>query len=145
MPRRLSYRLIWPILLMVTILWASGMRGPEVPRAVAFPNLDKIAHFFVFGLIGILLFRTLVLRRNQLKAVILAIVLTALFGALDEFRQSLNPHRHAEVVDWFMDAAGAMVAVLVYTASPALRNLLETRVVLFKRKQDGGGRSRTAD
>jgi VanZ family protein len=140
--RFLLWRSMWPVVLMLTILWGSGTHGPEVPRVLVFPHFDKVVHFFVFGLIGTLILRVVFHWRDRLKAVLFAVALTALFGALDEFRQSLNPHRSADLADWAADAFGALVAALAYTLWPFYRNLLETRLNPFKRRRDGGRTSR---
>jgi len=123
--RRVLYLAVWPVALMLTILWSSGTGGPQVPRAWVFPNFDKVGHFFVFGLIATLIYRCVRDRPGRAKAIVFAIALTSLFGALDELRQSFNPHRHADLEDWFVDTMGAVIAVLSYEAWTRYRKLLE--------------------
>lgn len=135
------YRTVWPLSLMLTILWASGTAGPEFPGRLIFPHFDKVAHFFIFGLIGTLVYRAVYGWPDRLKAMLFAVALTALFGALDEFRQSLNPRRYAEYADWLIDALGATIAVAAYTRWTGYRNLLERRVFVFRRRRDGGRRT----
>jgi VanZ family protein len=132
--RRHYLRLLWPLALMVTILWSSGTGGPQVPRAFTFPHFDKVGHFFMFGLIATLLLRAVFHWPDRFKAVLFAVALTSLFGALDEFRQSLNPYRHADLADWAVDTAGAVVAALAYTLWPFYRGLLE-RPLLARTKR----------
>lgn len=136
---QLLYRAAWPLALMGTIIWASGTQGPVVPGALSFPHLDKVVHFFAFGLIATLVYRALPHWLDRRKAAVLAVLVAALFGVGDEFRQSFNPQRFTDFWDWVMDICGAAVAVTVYRFWPFYRNLLETSVNPFKRKDRHGG------
>ena len=107
----------WPVLLATAVFFASG-RG-----TVAAPNwigIDKVAHFAVFGLLGILIARTQPQGRWWLGW-----VLASLYGAVDEWRQSFTPGRFVEVADWVADTVGAITAVAVYAKWTAARSLLE--------------------
>lgn len=64
---------------------------------------------------------------------VLAIVVTSLFGFADELRQSFNPLRYMEFMDWVGDTSGGIVAVLAYTLWPFYRNLLEWPLNPLKR------------
>jgi VanZ family protein len=123
--RLLLYRAAFPILLMASIIWSSGTGGPEIPRALIFPHFDKVGHFFMFGLIGTLIYRVVFKVPGGFRAALFAVALTSLFGAMDEFRQSLNPQRSAHYGDWIADTLGAVVAVAAYRFWPYYRNLLE--------------------
>lgn len=132
---------LWPVAMMATIIWASGTGGAEVPSGMRFPHLDKVAHFLIFGLIGTLIYRVVFTRPGKWRAFWFAVGLTSLFGVLDETRQSFNPNRSVEIADWLADTSGALLAIGLYRFWPFYRNLLETRVVLFKRKRNGAERS----
>lgn len=120
-PPRLRW--LYPIALTTMIVFASGrgqVAGPDIV------NIDKVVHFFVFGLIATLVLRSL--RGTAQHKAWLAIALVSLFGATDEFRQSFTPGRFMSLADWIADTAGAIVAVAAYSLWPAYRGLLETRL-----------------
>lgn len=111
---------LWPVALAAVIVYASG-RG-----AVAAPNIigiDKIVHFFVFGLLATLVVRNGYPPRRSW----IAVVMVSLFGATDEWHQSFTPGRSMQSADWVADTLGAAVAVAAYVAWPAYRRLLEIR------------------
>jgi VanZ family protein len=111
---------IWPVALAAVIFaWSSRSQVPDVGSWI--PHFDKVVHFSVYGLLGVLTCRT---RRGPGWA-FLAVVLTSLYGASDEWHQSFVPGRTAGVADWIADTLGAAVAVGCYAGSPRLRRWLE--------------------
>lgn len=111
-------RWAWVGALVVCILIASGQSQVAGPDII---NFDKLAHLLVFGLLATLVARAMV--RPGLRW--WAIPLVSLYGACDEFRQSLTPGRFVEVADWVADTVGAIIAVTLYLTWPAYRRLLE--------------------
>lgn len=119
---------LWPLLLAISIFLASGaprLASPEL--AFQFPK-DKMAHFFVFGLLATAILRTPSLRDLSVRSLLIAVFIASAYGAFDEIRQSLTPGRSVELADWLADTLGAAVAVCVYARWPAYRRLLEWRV-----------------
>lgn len=121
-------RLCFFLALVAVILSLSGtgdLATPSVPF-----RYDKIAHFFVFGLIATALFRALRptgwLKSFPARAVLTVAVVSAL-GGLDELRQLHTEGRFAEWGDWIADTLGAIVAVAAYRWLPLYRQILETR------------------
>lgn len=119
------FRWAYPLVLATAIIVASGRGQVAAPDIV---NIDKLAHFGVFGLLA-----TLVLRAPGLSRAWIAVVMVSLFGAVDEFRQSFTPGRFVEVADWLADSLGALIAVAAYRFWPWYRRLLETPLRLRKR------------
>jgi len=72
------------------------------------PYLDKVAHLGYYGLIAILIDRGFAFR-----AWWPAVVITATFGALDEWHQYYVPNRSCDIWDWAADLAAAVLAVVV--------------------------------
>lgn len=128
--------LLWPGLLMFCIFLVSGASRIATPDLGIEFSKDKLAHFLVFGLLATSFFRLPALRAMGLRGAGLAILLTVSFGGLDEFRQSFTPGRSVEFADWIADAAGAVVASLVYHYWAGYRNLLEMKLRL-RRDRDG--------
>ena len=119
------YRLFWPLCLASLITFVSGRAAPQVPDILWFPDIDKAAHFFVFGLLATLFCRYNPRTALHLSQGLLAITLTSLFGLSDELHQAVNPERTFELADLAADIVGAIVAILVYQKSAFYRRLLE--------------------
>lgn len=74
-------------------------------------GLDKVAHFGAYLVLGFLLAQgTTYLRLPGW----IAIALGLFYGFLDEFHQSRVPGRHADLADWYADATGTLVGVLLF-------------------------------
>lgn len=109
---------LWPLAVATLIVIASGRSAVASPDIV---GIDKVAHFFVFGLLA-----TLVARNGFVPGrAWVAVVLVSLFGITDEWHQSFTPGRSVQVADWVADTLGAAVAVACYAGWPAYRRLLE--------------------
>ncbi len=107
-------------MLVVTIFNASGQSEVAAPGII---NIDKIGHFGVFGLLGILIARTQSRRRWWL-----GFVLASLYGICDEWRQSFTPGRSVEFADWVADTLGAALAVTLYSRWSFFRETLEIKI-----------------
>lgn len=99
-----------------------------------FEGADKAIHFFVFGLLATLVLRTGAVWRRESWRGWIAVFAVAVFGVLDEFRQSFTPGRYVEFADWAADTLGACVAVCAYLFWGRYRALLE--MPLWARKRD---------
>jgi VanZ family protein len=113
---------LWPIALATTIFLASGRSQVAAPDV---PQIDKIAHFFVYGLLGTLVARMPSIASWRPLGVYSAIAICSFYGISDEFHQSFTPGRSVEVADWLMDTAGAGLAVFLYARWRWYRALLE--------------------
>jgi VanZ family protein len=109
------FHLPWQIMVVVLFI-LSSISGEELSQ-YTFAISDKLIHFLVFGILGILMFRSfsVSLRTGIRKnAIILAIVLASIYGAIDEIHQLYVPGRFASVGDWLADTLGIIVMVLIY-------------------------------
>ena len=111
---------IWPLLVAALIFFASSRSRVPEP---GIPNIDKVAHFSVYGLLGTLLVRTGFGKR---WAPGVALALASAYGATDELHQSFVPGRSTEFADWVADTCGAAVAIGIYTRWTWYRLRLET-------------------
>ena len=111
------------------ILWAGTLfflsAQSSLPAiAPAVPDFDKVEHFGVYGLLGILVIdavrhsTTLALP----KAVLVAILITSAYGASDEFHQWFVPNRSCDVWDWTADTIGGILGIVVYIAYESRRS-----------------------
>lgn len=113
---------LWPILVAITIFMASGRSQVAAPQL---PGIDKIAHFFVYGLLGTLIARVPSVAGWRGLGLAWAVVVASLFGITDEFHQSFTPGRSVEFADWAMDTSGAALAVFAYAYWQTYRRFME--------------------
>ena len=97
---------------MALIFGASSVPGDQLPGTV----WDKLAHFAVYGLLGLCFL--LPLAGGRLSGVTVgraaaAVLLASVYGISDEMHQSFTPNRSSDVYDVFADAIGAAAAVVV--------------------------------
>jgi VanZ family protein len=124
--KKLLPDILWPVLIVLSIFFASGQSEIATP-GFSF-SLDKVAHVGVFGALATSLIRLNYFYRREWKGALQVWLLIALYGALDEYRQSFTPGRSVEFDDWLADILGAALAVSLYKAWPWYRRLLETNV-----------------
>ncbi len=109
---------------MLAIFIGSGQKHLPGPEGI--PYFDKLAHFGAFGLLATLWMRALATGgRPLVRAGLFAVAITSIYGAVDEYHQSFTPGRDVEFADWLADTAGATMAVVLYAAWPAYRQLLD--------------------
>jgi VanZ family protein len=94
------------IILVVSVIPASG---PETDLPA-----DKIAHFAIYGLTSILLFRYFRKVTTGRSAFYKAVALTIIYGAAMELVQHLLPYRSFSLGDIAANSAGAFLMCLVY-------------------------------
>lgn len=118
MPRSAVSIVLWVALACWAggILWLSSMTPKELPGA-AFLFSDKFNHFAAFTLGGWLAASALSVSRPQsavVPQIILAIMLVAAFGAIDEALQLYTPGRSGgDFYDWIADFLGAIAGALL--------------------------------
>jgi VanZ family protein len=118
MPRPALAALLWLGLIVwaAGIMWVSSMTRQELPEA-AFLLSDKFNHFVAFAAGGWLAASALRFtspRSAITNCLLLAIVLIAAFGALDETLQTFTPGRiGGDLYDWIADFLGAIAGALL--------------------------------
>ncbi|MBI5902255.1 MAG: VanZ family protein [Deltaproteobacteria bacterium] len=94
--------------------------SPNPPKLPEIWQMDKVAHFGAYSVMGLLWARALNSgpgRAGGLKAswrAALAVIVIALFGAFIEVCQMYVPGRSAEVMDALANGAGGFSGVVVY-------------------------------
>ena len=130
MQRRTLAGLLW----FALVCWACGilvlssLTPQELPE-VAFVFWDKANHFLAYVLGGWVAASALRVSRPGIRiatGVILAVIVVAVFGALDELLQTFTPGRSGgEIFDWTADLLGAFTgAVVSQLTQPRLERLL---------------------
>ncbi len=106
----------WQIL-MVTIFILSSISQQDLPKFTEKIS-DKLLHFIVFGLLGLLMVYSFKYSRNnflQKNASCCALIFTSLYGILDELHQILIPGRFCSFGDWLADTLGALLLILIFS------------------------------
>jgi VanZ family protein len=107
--------LAWlPAALYMALIWAiSSMEAPEFPTH-RFPLRDKGVHFVEFAVLGVLVAHACVRtfrHRPLLRVSLVAVMVTAMWGLLDEIHQAYVPGRSSDALDVFADSLGALGGV----------------------------------
>lgn len=101
-----------PLLLMAVIFALSAQPNLGTGLGTWDTILRKGAHMAEFGLLWWLWWRAFGFRHAPV-----AVAITLVYAASDEFHQSFVHGRHGSPVDWLIDATGVALAVLVVTRS----------------------------
>jgi VanZ family protein len=113
--RRKKHLVFTPLIIYWIILFLATTLPVQSVPSIAIG--DKINHLAAYFVLSCLLYLTLIYQRKSEylfnKAAFATIVITSVYGALDEFHQMFIPGRFAEVLDWLADAAGAILGVLI--------------------------------
>jgi VanZ family protein len=115
---RTAQRLGAGLPLVLVFYWVAMTVASHLPidfRQIA--GLDKILHFISFA--GLTLLSGRLMRQYQRGVVPLLVVFTAasLYGAADEFSQTLFPLRVCDIHDWFADVCGAATGLVACVLS----------------------------
>lgn len=130
--------LLWgwgPVLLWMAVILALSSRSDfrsAAPAPVAeshsvFFAVSKVVHVVEYGVLALLLLRALRGSGGGWRlplglAVVVAVLGSGLFGALDELRQSFVPNRSPRLADIALDTASALVAALLAAGVIRLRH-----------------------
>jgi VanZ family protein len=121
-PAERAARLLVLVAWMALITYWSAQNSLPIDQPVVANLLHgsqhRVAHLFAFGMVALLARWAFA---GMSGAVFWALLLTSVFGATDEWHQSLTPWRHAGVDDWAWDTVSAAVALCVQSRVRTLR------------------------
>ena len=104
--------LVWRALLfvwMTTIFILSAQSS--LPTQSLFEGQDKLEHLLAYGLLGVLLSRSLrPMKVETWQRIVLITALTTLYGISDEYHQSFVPGRDVSALDVLADGVGGFLA-----------------------------------
>jgi VanZ family protein len=100
----------------MVLIYALSAQSDPAP-AITSLVWDKLLHAVEYGVLALLFCRALdgegvALARTSL----VALLLTVLYAATDEYHQSYVPLRTVELQDWIADAAGGLAAAATWLA-----------------------------
>lgn len=99
----------------VLLFVQSSFAAPKLLPTVS--GMDKMLHFFAYGILGLLFIRAFTRSMPGLGAtriIFYSIILTAAYGAGDEVHQHFVAVRTADMMDALFDALGGGCGVLLY-------------------------------
>jgi VanZ family protein len=115
----LEKRKIYLVYIPLVIYWIMLFTATSLP-ASNLPSVavgDKIKHFSAFFGLSVLLSLTLIYQNKILlfKKYFLAaaLVISSIYGLLDEIHQSFVPGRNSEFLDWLADTIGAAAGAFI--------------------------------
>lgn len=98
---------IWMLfILVISIVPVSGPQT-ELPS-------DKLAHFIIYGLTAVLMFRYLADKVSKVRAACAAVIGASVYGAFMETIQYFMPPRSFSLGDMASNTAGALFFAVVY-------------------------------
>jgi VanZ family protein len=120
--------LLWgPVVLLMALIFGAS----AVPDLGPLPGdvSDKTAHLSVYALLAVLLLRALAKGRFAgvtWRRSMIAVLITILYGASDEWHQRLVPGRTADVMDIVADAIGGIAGAAFVLAARFVRGAART-------------------
>jgi len=108
-----------PVLLYMLSVFLVSV-SPNPPKLPEIWQMDKMAHFGAYAVMGLLWARALyskpglAVESKVLRRIVLPVVVTALFGAFIEVCQMYVPGRSAEALDALANGLGGFSGVVVY-------------------------------
>jgi len=112
--RKVYFVYIPLIVYWIFLLIATSLPTTDLPSVAI---NDKLKHFGAFFGLSILLALTLHYQNKFLLFkkyfLVAALIITSLYGFLDEIHQSFIPGRYNEFLDWVADSLGAIAGILL--------------------------------
>jgi len=116
-----SFGWLLAFILLVGAIFVEALHAPTIDDSVV-PNLDKIVHAIVFGLLAFLLLRSLRafgVASSWRRLLGVGLIVIAL-GVLDEWLQSSVPGRTASIMDLLADGVGVAFMLLMSSLPGAI-------------------------
>lgn len=101
-----------PLLWAGVILFGTSLPQDAIP--VSTSNIDKVLHFSIYTVFAFLVTRQISEDVSRWRAVAIALLVIALFGAADEWHQRFIPGRSTELADWLADMAGGVAGAFAF-------------------------------
>jgi len=106
------------IYLILAITWMAAIWGVSSLPSTNIPEIkiigyDKIAHFSVYMILGLLVNKHLCSKACRPKSYIIIYALLILSAALDEYHQNFIPGRSVNIFDFFANTLGLISALLL--------------------------------
>ena len=110
-----------PLMLMGLIFISSSIpmdKNANVPEFIISldPTLQNLLHIPVFGLLAFLWLKSFTKHSILTPTkVIITLIITILFGCLDEFHQTFVPGRYGSLIDILLNFVGIFMGILFFS------------------------------
>ena len=106
-----------PVLVWMIVIFIGSSIGnvPRVGGKTTDGLVHRAAHVAEFAVLGVLVLRAL--RRDQAltkREIVITLMVTAIYGASDEFHQRFTPGRSSEGLSVVFDVAGGVIGLGLY-------------------------------
>ncbi|WP_092231735.1 VanZ family protein [Desulfobacula phenolica] len=111
---------VWPVLLMVVIFIESSIPMDGGPDNIAFltnldPEIQNFLHIPLYGALAFLWLRFFYASKQISKsAIFCGLIITILYGGLDEIHQSFVRGRYGGLFDIYLNSVGAVLGTVVF-------------------------------
>ena len=113
---RRSHLLLWrwgPAVLQAVLIFFFSHQPSDSALVASFPLAGWLGHLGGYGLLALLLYRSLAgsLHTWSFRTALLVLLLAVLYGSSDELHQSFVPGREPSAADLLVDGLGALLAL----------------------------------
>ena len=122
-----------PLMLMGLIFISSSIpmdKNTDVPEFIISldPTLQNLLHIPVFGLLAFLWLKSFTKHSILISTkVIITLVVTILFGCLDEFHQTFVLGRYGSLIDILLNLVGIFMGILFFLFIAPKRNEISSK------------------
>ena len=116
--------IILTVLIALEIFYISSIPGSQVTRPGIGIDITILYHFIVFFLLSFFLLTSIKgSHKIKVKHIIIVLAVSISYALLDELHQMFVPLRVADLFDLLTDAAGILLATLLYVYVDKKTNL----------------------
>lgn len=106
-----DFRIYWAMAAVYAIGIFLISANPRPPSAEAFigikiPYIDKIEHFFLYGIFGVILYMAVLKTESLKEKEFTGFLIGTLYAFTDEIHQYFVPGRSCDPLDFLVDVAG---------------------------------------
>ena len=114
-------------LVVLVVYWLTLFIATHIPppRVQSVTVSDKTMHFVAYAGLAFLLAWAVLATRPTWGRLIMVLLITISYGAVDEALQLMVPGRYGDLGDWVADVAGAVCGLVAYGVSlPVVQRVL---------------------
>jgi VanZ family protein len=101
------FLIAWLTIILVLSVTRVSVAGSSFP-------IDKVFHFFTYGLTAIFFYRYLIQKTSGYRSILVSVMLSTGYGATLELLQYMLPYREFSLGDLMANASGALILCLMY-------------------------------